>query len=203
MKRGFYWYQKLYDFTQKSRRKWSLKDVYSSNKQPGQLAWHSAPSQLGQRLNGTDFDDSLHDGLSAVSQLIRFPVDMCHCRKTVMERIIEFLFSGEVTLESTGELDRSQTSVSRKELSHVHKESIRAGTFSLVRLKKYKVLTRSCDIRLNGSIENQLRGFLKKCSGHSGGSNTRKQIRTFVLVGENKLELTLEITLLHYITIKE
>lgn len=103
-----------------------------------------------------------------------------------------------------GSRTRSQTSSpgSRKEMSDVHKERIRAGTFPLVRLKKYKVKARPCDIRLNGSIENQLRRFLKKCRGYFRDRNTCKRIRdmlvnkgTFVLVSENKLELQKQVKL--------
>jgi len=104
-----------------------------------------------------------------------------------------------------GARTRSQTSVSRKEMklanaSDDHKEKIRDDTVPLVRLKNYKVKARSCNIKLDGSIEKQLRSIFKKCSGHghAGGRNTRERIRgmknlvnngIFVIVNENKLEL--------------
>jgi len=108
-----------------------------------------------------------------------------------------------------GAQTRSQASVNRKEMkltsaSDEHKEKIRVDKVPIVRMKKYKVQAQSCEIRLNGSIENQLRSLLKKCSGHSGGRNTRERIRgmknlvnngNFVLVSENKLELQKQVQL--------
>ena len=107
-----------------------------------------------------------------------------------------------------GSRTRSQTSVSRKEMrlaSDVQKERLRAEKCPLVRLKKYKVKARRCDIRLNGSIENQLRSLFQKCRGHSGGRNTRDRIRgginnlvnngIFMIVSENKIELRKQVKL--------
>ena len=73
----------------------------------------------------------------------------------------------------------------------------------MVKLKRYKVLARSFDIKVNGTFEKQLQGIFKRVTGHGARRNTRdraKEInnlvsKKFVFVSENQIELQKQVRL--------
>ena len=73
----------------------------------------------------------------------------------------------------------------------------------MVKLKRYKVLARSFDIKLDGPFEKQLQGIFKRVTGHGARRNTRdraKEInnlvgKKFVFVSENQIELQKQVRL--------
>ena len=73
-----------------------------------------------------------------------------------------------------------------------------------VKLKRYKVLARRFEIKLNGSFEMQLQGIIKKVTGPGVRRNTRDRAKginnlvinkNFVLVSENQIELQKQVKL--------
>ena len=74
----------------------------------------------------------------------------------------------------------------------------------LVKLKRYKVLARRFDIKLNGPFEKQLQDIIKNVTGHGDRRNTRDRVKginnlvnnkNFVLVSENQIELQKQVKL--------
>ena len=65
----------------------------------------------------------------------------------------------------------------------------------LVKLKRYKVLARRFDIKLNGPFEKQLQDIIKNVTGHGDRINNLVNNKNFVLVSENQIELQKKVKL--------